>query len=398
MPVIFHESKRRLGNAGKDRPYSRIPPKPVWPGLDHNGKPVGEEATQDLPPMEMEPKDQPTAAPACRSRKRKKTMPSVWKEIMTVSEEQLPSDLQAADSSKELTTPPEATEIPTEPTSTLNCQDGDSLPLPIVTPVDPVTVPTTDPSPPESNPVLQCIPDMISGLSDLQSKMDSLLSLHSMLSEKQEESSQALKSHEAILSRMEAFLSRQETHHSQRVINLHKRIHELEQEARRRDMVIMELQKAQKQERRESQNRITEALQRIEQLQAQNEKLQRQTLSKQEKHPLPRKVGDANFIHDVNLTKKRRLDSQNSICDSTETSDGFDTPAKQEQKREPLLNDSPSSIGSFSSSKAFSRRQRIIPGRSLLRSTDSRRVPSIRDLIPNYSLDSLARGRSQSST
>lgn len=398
MPVIFHESKRRLGNAGKDRPYSRIPPKPVWPGLDHNGKPVNDGlSSPDLPPTEKDPKDQPTAAPPFRSRKRKKAMPEVWKDIMAVSEEQLPADLQAADSSNDVMAP-EAAVIAAESSSTLNCQEVDSLPLPPIPPALPIVVPATDPSPSESNPVLQFLPDITSGLAEIQSKVNNLLSLHTTISDKQDEQCLVLKQHETIMSRMETLMSRQETQHSQRVINLQKRIHELEQEARRRDMVILEMQKAQKHERRESQSRIVEALQKIEQLQTQNETMQRQaTLSKQDKPAAPRKVVDSTFIHDFNF-KKRRLDSQNSFCDSTETSEGFGSPAKQEPKRRPLLNDSPSSIGSFSSTRANARRQRIIPGRSLLRSTDSRRMPSIRDLIPNYSLDSLARGRSQSST
>ena len=85
------------------------------------------------------------AVPTFRSRKRKKTMPEVWKEIVGVSEEQLPVDLQAGDSPNDHDKAPEAATIPTEMSLTLKCQTGDSSPHQDATPAVPIAVPATDP-------------------------------------------------------------------------------------------------------------------------------------------------------------------------------------------------------------------------------------------------------------
>ncbi len=389
MPVIFHESKKRMGNAGKDRALNRIPPTNIWPGLDQNGKPMEvEETSQELARVNEDVLPNfPVTGPPTRSRKRKKQASAVWKEIMDPPNEKLPTDLQAEDSCKRGKT--QNDEItPTDITLPLR----DVLPLPHFTPAIQIAASAADPSPSVSTPaVVQYLPEMVKGISHIKSMLEKLVSSHTQLSETQGKQSQLLKKHEDVLSRVESMTSRQETQLIERLLDLQKRIQELQQEARQRDAIITELQKGQQQERKESCNRITEALQKIEYLQTQNEKLQRLTATDDER--APRKVSDITFLRKDNMKRQVR----NVRSDSSESSDGFGIPTRGGQRNRPL-NDSPSSTGSWSSTKAISRRKRIIPGLSLLRPNSNARTQSIRDLIPNYALDSLARGRSTSST
>lgn len=537
MPVIWHEPKKRLGNAWNNN-RSRMPPKPVWPGLDHNGRPVVEE-TKDTDTAEAEgagtsagggggaqsshppananansttATEPPTGVPPLlnhRSRKRKKQPPAVWKEILNEGHDtattELPSDLQA-----DLA---EATEAQKR-LKTMGEEAGGPLPSPFIAPVEigavtACAVDQVDHSPPpadvsslvsRNNDLLSYLPAMAKGITQIQSMLGNIVSsgASSLVSKKHDEATvgaavatitSAEKSNhqkmDAIISRMESAASRQEAEHfnllndkEQRIKELElslkeqetraqsekeeytKMIQVLEDEAAKRDDVITELQRAQEQERKESQNRVTEALRKIEELQEQNEKLIRRNsklkavkeeydrqrailrsrstgLDPRQQTFLARKNTHNAMDIPVNdqgvrvMKSRKRASSldgghfgttrhQSSRSKTSRTPlsdssvDSFGTPKSHNSSGdEHHSDDSPFSSGSVSSTKAASRSKPkptcIIPGNTIAQAKpkDEDRAPkgnrrfqvkaNIRDLIPNYALDSLARGRSDSS-
>lgn len=500
MPWI--EPKKRVGTAGKRRSLDRVPPKPVWPGLDHNGRPIpgwkdetanddetisnddnkggGEdddhsnEGIEALPPMKA------------RSRKRKNPIQSVWKEIMDegkTDDAPLPEDLQADDSSQSKRFKPEhKDEEPLNTATRMMTTEGE------MTEASGATVAPLQ----NLQEIFQHWPSMVKGISHIQSMLEKLVhSSGAVASGKDHQKTPALERQDQILSRMESLAERQEGAHRETVENLQRRVKELqdlcqkqeaslasknshdqqehittirrlENEARQSDDVIKELQRAQENERRESQIRVTEALQKIEQLQGQNEKLQRRNTKLQAvkgenaqlRETLRRLTTSAerqafNFamgksrnnstgrpIVDSRAPRNRSSSLDGGVVrplstsrsklvklaavkssDSSTASNPFESPARrgEEISSDVQSDDSPFSAGSASSTKAVSRRgpKRIVPGTTLQTTTNKKRddgivmnrtsllggrrshtKTNIRDLVPNYALDSLARSTS----
>lgn len=511
MPWI--EPKKRVGTAGKRRPLDRVPPKPVWPGLDHNGRPIEEEpAAEEEPSSSKNEEEAVAAAPSednkvdnnedeapripvlkPRGRKRRKATQLIWKEIMEEGgkmDTPLPKDLAADD--------PQAKRFKSvlETVGEEVVRERTPSPLevpylPRVTPAEDITAMTAEAGSAEMagdsssggvvamtaprpgfQELVDQFPLVVKGISHIQFMLGKLVtSGKSGAGGEAGQQSQILQRQEAVLARMESCADHQEK--SGKTKSLERRIEELEKqceqqrkelasrdplqdlpklqtqefakkiqrledEARQRNAVITELQKSQEEERKESQKRVAEALRKIEQLQAQNEKLQRRNVKlqafKDENERQRTNVRDlpSTFALGKNLNNTtdrptarglsratkpyKRTDAKATkqapaiYMDSSDSSNSFGSPAlpQEDGANDWQSVDSPFSSGSLSSTKAVSpAKQRIAQGQSKRRedgtvigrtTLPSGRRPSIktsiRDLVPNYALDSLARSRS----
>jgi len=189
---------------------------------------------------------------------------------------------------------------------------------------------------------------------------------------------------EALTTRFEASVNRQESGTQQlKILDLKAQIQKLQEEVQERNAIIVELQQSQEEERKESQERIAEALQRLAEVQAEKDALSHAatpaTTTTTPRSSASRR-GDIGEPHRHSITRNTRSSSwrrTNGVDDSSIDSFGTPMGSRQDDKSE----DSPFSTGgSISSHKAVAKRKRkITPGATLTRANKT-----LKDLVPHY--------------